>query len=451
MKKVLLALPLVAGASWAGSTYYAGTQAQPAYEKLLANLNQAAGGAFILDMSDYQAGFTDSVAITNVKLMHTDQPSLFQLKHHISHSPVGTDPEGARFSASSISTTLNMDTIADIEIREALAKFDEGKPFTLFTDVGFNGDVTSSLMINALSMDYEDGNIAFEGGRYDAFSSNGKIDVSGYLGTLGLDNGSGALFNIAQSSAEFDLLQVAEGVYTGEQQIKFPSISFNDPESSVSVRLQDIVFNSSTSLNVDKIDTESEISIAGIDAPIPLNSMVLDTKLKGVSMEGLANYMTAWNEVMRMSAEDATHSIDDIEQQMTTAYKALLTPGSRFTSEVTLTNDGGDVTGEVGVVFLGDGTQSGIDNMNTLADVLQAIAINLDLEADSAAIDLTPAAMFMMHPMAQQYIRVNGSKYNTNVLVADLMLTVNGDQQPLVNYLGDSLYEPLDFSAAADY
>ena len=56
-----------------------------------------------------------------------------------------------------------------------------------------------------------------------------------------------------------------------------------------------------------------------------------------------------------------------------------------------------------------------------------------------------------MHPMAQQYIRMDGGKYSSNIAVADLMLTINGDQQPLEYYLGESLYEPLDFSAMSDY
>lgn len=451
MKKILLALPLVAGASWAGSTYYAGTQAQPAYEKLLADLNQAAGGAFVLEMSDYQAGFTESVATTNVKLMHTDQPSLFQLKHQINHSPVGSDPEGARFSASNIATTLNRDTISDEDVRDFIAKFDDGRPFILYTDVGFNGDVTSSLQISSLSMDYENGTINFDGGRYEAFSDNGKVDVSGYLGQLALDNGSGALFTMAQSSAELDLLQVAAGVYTGDQQFTLPSITYNDSSSGIVVGVEDISFNSSASLHGDKLDTESVVSVAKIDAPVPLNSMVWDSRLNGLSLEGLEQYLTAWNDVMRMATADETYDIEEIESQMMNAYKGLLTPGSKFTNKITMTNDGGDVVGDIGIVFHGDGTPSGIDNMTTVADVLQSIVINLDLDADTAAIDLTPAAMFMMHPMAQQYIRMDGGKYSSNIAVADLMLTINGDQQPLEYYLGESLYEPLDFSAMADY
>jgi len=35
MKKLLLALPVVAGVSWAGTSYYAGVEAESAYDQLL--------------------------------------------------------------------------------------------------------------------------------------------------------------------------------------------------------------------------------------------------------------------------------------------------------------------------------------------------------------------------------------------------------------------------------
>ena len=40
MKKLLAVLPLVAGASWAGTTYYSGSQTRDAYDQLLAQLGQ---------------------------------------------------------------------------------------------------------------------------------------------------------------------------------------------------------------------------------------------------------------------------------------------------------------------------------------------------------------------------------------------------------------------------
>ena len=449
MKKVLLALPLVAGASWAGSTYYAGTQAQPAYEKLLADLNQAATGVFILEAADYSAGFTESVATTNVKFMHTDEPVLFQLQHDINHSPVGTDPEGARFSASSITTTLLTESLGSEDIQQFFTSFDSGEPFTLYTDVGFSGNVTSDLQLSALSMDFEDGSINFEGGRFDAVSDSGKIDVSGILGKLSVDNGSGALVNVAESNAQFDFLRVASSVYTGEQQITFPEVSFTDAAMGSTVTFTNSVISSTTSLNGDKLDSETNLSVAMIESPLPLNSLSWDANVNGLSVDGLENYTTTMNRIMTMSQEG--QEVGNLEVELMNAYKGLLTPGARFSNKMTVTNDGGDVIGDMGVKFNGDGSANGLDNMVTVADVLQAIVINLDLEADTAAIDLTPAAMFMMHPMAQQYIRNDGDRYTSNISVADLMLTVNGDQTPLESYLGDKLYEPMDFSAMADY
>ena len=450
MRKVLLALPLVASASWAGSTYYSGTQAQPAYEKLLADLNQAASGVFILESASYSAGFTESFATTNVKFMHTDQPMLFQLRHDINHSPVGSDPQGARFSASSITTTLAADSLQNQEIKEVLNKFDGGQPFTLYTDVGFTGNVTTDLHLHSLSMDYEQGNISFDGGRFEATSDSGKIDVSGVIGQIAMDNGVGDLVHIAESNAQFDLQRVATGIYTGEQRITFPDITFTDTAMGSTISIAKSVLSSVASLNGDNVDSKSSFSVAEIQSPLPLNGFSWDGRISGLSLNGLENYTNSMNRIMRMP-EDGNVDAEAIEAELMAAYKGLLNPGAEFTSEIVVTNDGGNVNGDFGIKFNGDGSVSGIDNMQTLADVLQAISINLDLQADTAAIEMTPAAMFMMHPVAQQYITSDGSKYSSNISVADLMLSVNGVQQSLEYYLGDELYEPLDLSSIADY
>ena len=450
MKKVLLALPLVAGASWAGSTYYAGTQAQPAYEKLLADLNQAATGVFVLEAENYTAGFTESTATTNVMFMHVDQPVLFQLQHEINHSPVGTDPEGARFSASSITTTLLTDALHNADLQEFFTRFDGGKPFVMYTDVGFSGNVTTDLQLSSLSMEYEDGSINFEGGRYEGISDSGKIDVNGMLGKISLDNGSGRLINIAESSANFDLLRVASGVYAGDQKITFPDISFTDVALGSTVTITDTLISSSTEINGDTLDSETNVSVAMIDSPLPLNSLSWDASVRDLSINGLENYTTTMNRITTYSHEN-TYDVSNLEIDLMSAYKGLFTPGMRFSNTMTFTNDGGDVVGNIRFKFNGDGSASGLDNVVTGADLLQAIVINLDLEADAAAIDLTPAAMFMMHPMAQQYIRNDSGKYTSNISVADLMLSINGEAQPLEMYLGQELYEPLDLSAMADY
>lgn len=451
MKKLLLALPLVAGASWAGSTYYAGTQAQPAYEKLLANLNEAAAGVLTLENHEYNAGFTHSTAITNVQLAGLPEPVLIQLKHEIQHTPVGADPQGARFSASSIVTTLQQDAIDDEFITELLAGFDGSEPFVLYSDVSFTGNVNSDLQLSKLSMESDAGNFSFNGGRFETTTHENKIDISGVVGQFDFEDSQGNSVTIAESITKFDLLQIGKGLYTGDQLMKFPSMSLTSEMQGFDVKIEDIVFDSVTTLEGDDINSTTSLSVAAINSPLPLNSLDWEFALSGLPVKGFEKYMSTMNKLGSMQSEDWPDS-STVEAELQEAFTGLLSPGTNVTNKLVLTNDGGDVIGDINVSFLGDGSATGLDTMTTVGDLLRAITVNVDLDADAPAIDLTPAAMFMMHPMAQQYIVSDGQKYSSTISVANLMLDVNGDLQPLDFMLGDTLEQPLDFSSAmADY
>ena len=183
MRKLLLALPLVASASWAGTTYYAGTQTQPAYDKLISQLNEFK--PFTVESEQYNAGFLTSTAVT--KVMNSagpDAKTLFRLQHVIDHSPVGVDGNGARVGASTIHTTLMVDEYSQ-DVVEALAAFDNQQPFEIFTRVGMSGEVTNDLVINPFSVNHEGAQASFEGGHYTIFSNdNGAISGSGTMGAI---------------------------------------------------------------------------------------------------------------------------------------------------------------------------------------------------------------------------------------------------------------------------
>ncbi len=446
MKKVLLALPLVAGASWAGSTYYSGTQAQPAYEKFVSELNAATVESFVLDVAEYDAGFTTSTAVTNVRLYGEPDAVLFQLKHDIQHSPIGSDSQGARFSASSITTTLVKDKIESNEVLQIIASFDSGEPFVLYTDVEFTGDLVSDLQLHSLDWrSDDDGAISFEGGRFKATSAGGKIDISGVLGAIDVSDDAGNVLTVAESTSKFDLLQVANGVFTGDQSIVFPSVEFKG-EMGIEFSLIDAVLDSVAALDGDKVNTSMGLSVAKISSPLPLNSVDWEIDVNGLSVKGLENYVTAVNDIVN------TTDTGDISAQLKEAYTGLITPGVDVINKLILTNDGGDIVGDINLSFLGDGTASGMDSIATVGDLLESMKFSVTLDADQPAIELTPAAMFMMHPMAQQYIVNEGDKYTADIHIANLMLDVNGNIQPLSQLIGDQLNTPLDFlSAMADY
>jgi uncharacterized protein YdgA (DUF945 family) len=86
---------LVAGASWAGASYYAGAQTQSGYEQLLLQLNELK--PFTLVNEEYYAGVANSTAITKVmESTAADAKVLFRLHHAINHSPIGMNDSGVR-------------------------------------------------------------------------------------------------------------------------------------------------------------------------------------------------------------------------------------------------------------------------------------------------------------------------------------------------------------------
>ena len=452
MKKLLLALPLVAGASWAGSTYYAGTQAQPAYEKLLSDLNETAAGLFVLETDQYTAGFTQSTAITNVKLQGLPEPVLLKLQHDIQHTPIGSDPKGARFSASSITTTLLQDNIENEALRRIVASFEGGEPFVLYSDVAFNGNVTSDLQLNKITTATDSGTFSFDGGRYESTSHNDQIIISGVLGQINFKDISGNGVTIARSTSNFDLVSVAQGVYTGEQLVTFPSVQLKSEMWGQNISIKDFILDSSSNVNGETLNTKTGLAIASIDSPLPLNSVDWTFELEGLSVNGLERYIAEMNRLSELDDSDWNNNPSAFEANIKDAFAGLLSPGTVFTNKLTLSNDGGDVISDMNVSFPGDGSGSGLDSVATVRDLLQSVTVDLALNADAPAIDMTPAAMFMMHPVAQQYIVTDGQTYTSTINIADLMLDINGNLQSLEPMLGSQLDMPLDFSSAmADY
>lgn len=445
MKKLLLALPLVAGGAWAGSTYYAGSQAQPAYEKLVAELNTAASQALVLEVAEYNAGFTQSTALTNVMVHGYPDQVLFQLKHDIQHTPIGSDPEGARFSASSITTTLAKAASDAGEFDELFQHFDGGQPFVLYTDVGFTGDTTSDLQISAANWaEDEAGSVSFAGGRFNITAIGDKVDVHGVLGAFDLTNSdNGAVITIAESTTNLDLFKVGKGVYTGNQSVVFPSMALTD-ETGGYYSVSDIVFDTVSSLVGDTIDSTMEFSVAQIESPMPVSSASWEMGVRGVPLEALEDYIEAVGDLEQLIASEA--GMDALFK----AYSGLIAPGVKFDNKLTVNNEGGDIVADVKFSFIGDGSADGLSLVSTVGDLIETVSVNVILDADAAAIDMTPAAMFMMHPMAQQYIIASSDKYSSNIHVANLMLDINGNMQPIRQLLGDGLDEPVDFLSLVD-
>ena len=183
MKKVLFALPLFAGAAWAGSTYLSSTQSRQAYEQLLATLNGRETLRF--ESESYDSGFSSSSAVTRVLAGTGDEQRLILKLHHaIDHSPVSIGDGESRLSAARIVTTLHREQDEDSEATTAaldpcsenspqfLDGFGDAEPFTATTDISFTGESSNTIVISPYALDIDGGQLAFDG-------ADMRIDITG--------------------------------------------------------------------------------------------------------------------------------------------------------------------------------------------------------------------------------------------------------------------------------
>jgi len=447
MKKLLFALPLVAGASWAGTTMYSGNQTQKGYDDLVAQLDQLS--TFAVVSESYNAGFINSTAIT--KVMSSSSPDakvLFRLQHAIDHSPIGFDDSGARIGASTIVTTLVTDDMSE-EARDFLGRFDTGEVFVLNSQLGLSGTSSNEFVLNKLLIKEDGDRLDFQGGNYQFdYDSNGKLTGQGQTGSLNVSTADAVELVVSASTATYDLDWVSKGVYTGTQEYKIPSITVSQPDAGIDVSLNDVLMDSETRIEDGKIASEASFNVADLKSPLPLNAAKIGFEMDGFALAGLQSYLQMTSSLMTSSIdEDADPTV--LMEQLTDAYKKLFNPGTSLGYSVSLSNDGGDMDGNVKATFIGDGSTSGSDHMATLGDLLRAMTGELQFNADAAALEQTPAAMFLNDPSVGAYVQNDGEKYRSTIKVADLVVDINGEPLSLELMFGDMLAMPLDLSFLA--
>lgn len=442
MRKLLLLLPLVAGASWAGTTYYSGSQTQPAYDKLLSQLNQMK--PFTVVSEEYNAGFMQSTAITKVTVSSAeDAEVLFRLKHVIDHSPVGVDAAGTRVGANSVMTTLMIEDMPG----EISAGFNGEEPLVLHTRVNMSGDTVNELDIAKFSLQEDGESFEFGGGNYQITSdAAGRVFGEGILQAISITDDVGTKINVAASPTVIDLQRVSESIYSGEYSISFPSIVVSAPATGMEFDIKDIKLSSASQIEAGLYSGDAALVVGSLQSPLPVNSASWTFSMHDFSLDGLQKFNDTVQSLSVMDPDSLSEQAqEDVVASVVDAYKSLITPGIGIKNEIKATNDGGDMSLLTAIQFKGDGSVSGTENMFTVRDLLQALTANVVLDADAAAVNQTPLAMMMMHPIASQYVLDDGVKYKSDIKVADLILDANGDPQSLEMMLGGMLETPLDF------
>lgn len=446
MKKLLLALPLVAGASWAGSTYYSGAQTEAAYNRLLEQINT--NKAFVVKSTEYKAGIMESTAITEVRSAEaTDQDIQFSLKHQINHSLVSVAPENPRFGAASIVTTLLVDDNSSDDFKEFLKSFDSGEPFVATTEVAVDGATNSEIKINAFDHSEDDTTIKSSASIINVTTAaDGNVTGDATLDNFMFMDGEDKHADLSKLAMTFNASKLE-----GEEKISpyFYDLNFAlniDQTTVLDDGEQVMVFEGiSYVLNQDLSSDEQSVKVnMGVDslgiASTPLKSFDLAIAISGFSINDLMNNETFYKEFkISNKPEELLFSKEGIE-----ILRATFPPDTKMSIALDAVSTDGNGNAAVDLWMAGNGSDDGYTGIATTGDLAKLIAGTALINVDKSAVMNTPLGGMLEHPMAQAYLTVSEDKVTLNASLDKLVLKLNEQIIPLELLAGDMLNIPLE-------
>lgn len=439
MKKLLIAIPLVVGASWAGASYYAGTQTQSGYDQLLAQLNEFK--PFTLVNEQYYAGVANSTAITKVMdSTSADATVLFRLHHAISHSPIGLNDNGVRVGAATIVTTLVKDDALPAGFIAAIDGFTNAEPFLMNTEVGFDGASVHQFLVSPYQRQYDEINVMFDGIDYTSSIKGDSFVGAGTIGKLSVTDDDTEM-NLSAGAINMDLTRISQAMFTGTYGIAFDSLSLAGDNIPSIIDLKAIGLTSDTKIIDGLLDSSAAFLVGDITSPLPINSAGIDFSINGISITGMEKTVEQISQIPMLDMMEM--SDPEVVMAVLESYKSMIGPGASIDYGFNVSNDGGDAELNYGLSVADAASPNypagGFNSASTVRDVLNMLKFEAHFKADVAAIDQTPLAMFMGAPQAQQYIVSDGVNYTADLTVTDLIVDINGNPMSLELMVGEML------------
>lgn len=442
MKKLLFALPLIAGASWAGTTYYSGAQTEPAYNRLLEQLNNTE--IFVLKSAEYKAGFTTSTAITEVRLNDETKPDvLFRLKHEINHSPVSIVPENARFGAANIITTLITDGY-DNEDQAMLQFFDTGEPFVMDTDVAIDGGTTTKLKVNAFSKRDEELNLSTNGAIINVVTTSaGVVSGDGLISDIEVTDNEHMNFKMAGNKLNF-VYEKIENLFFNlkfDMNIEEMIVSDSSMSNQELFRLDNAHYTINQQLSQSSPYIKQTVGIANLTTDlVPLKSLDFNTEIAGFSIDYLLANANAFKNLKTGNDVEAWLQT----QEFVTMMRETLVPDTSLSLETNAATTEGNADAAIKLWFAGNGSADGYTGMATTGDLARAIAGTASIKADKSALMSTPLGEMLNDPIAQIYLKITNDTVSVDAKLQELLLTINEQILPIELMAGELLQMPLE-------
>jgi len=415
MKRILIAFPLLAGASGAasvaGTSQFAGSQTKIYYDELLVDLNATFGWQFINER--YDIGLTHSQAVTRV--MGCDAVELFSLHHDISHAALSYTHDGLALGSVNINTSLHEQQVFSDEIMSIFGKAD---PFQLFTQVSFNGDIRNSLTINDIHYKNDDIQISWTGLTLQAVRNGRKVDGGGSLGSLVIsEESTGSLVSTQASHFDFDLNHQGSWVYTGDSKLRINGLTLVDRNLPAPVVVGSVQFASSSGISAAIIDGVVQMDVNSVHSPWAIDNAFVKWGFGGVKLEGLYQ-LTSANTFSLASPGNV--------------LSAMFEPGAFVKNTVSLAGGDGELNAGLKVGLKQDNVNAkALPTIATGRDLLDWLIFEADFKADAPIMANSPLAQLLGSGPLNDHFTVKNKLVSSTVELDGTSLLVNDAVLPL--------------------
>jgi len=443
VKKLLLVLPLLGVAGWAGATMYAGQETQSAYDQLLNQLRVQHG--LQVEPMEYEKNFLSSRIKTIVNKSNGQYDSVddlpeplrslsssFVLVHDIEHGPVVLS-NGLKALAGRIKTTVDMDSL-DPEFAQA---WKQGcaceEPVVLQSEITLQGEY--SHVFDVASIDWSDGDshVSFGGihseSRVDTDSRATSVGQTGVL-SMQFD---GSHINVAAGQWQLLGREAIKNIIVGDATFTLPSINIDNAGKNTA--LSEVKVELKSDLSNGNINSYADFSAGTLSTPMAsFNDTHLDLEVNGISAETFTESM-----------EGLSHLNRDIDQhavELLEIYHNFIQPGLELKYGLRGENANGGAF-DAGIA-LSYAPEAGIsfDNMQTVGDLLTAIEAKASVKLDDTLLSQLPGDADQ-NPMLHSIFNRTSDGYSLNAHLLDGSAELNGNPFPLTMMFAEQLAQPL--------
>ena len=453
MKSLIVTLALIAGAIWAGTSYFAGAQSKSGYEQFLSQTTAIKPFAF--EKESFEQGLTTSRAVTVVK--ESSAPGaeiLLRLAHDINHSSVQLDDNSPSIGTATIRTTLvdgsinsKYDTIKNI--------FSVDEPIEITTRAGVSGHIASEIKVNTLTFSLGGSETAIvEETRFTLTNNNSRIVGDGVLGATTLTAADGSSTAISPSIVSFDLAN--EQIQTSDYQVlvKTPELTAQTPYQNTPITATGLQLGINADVDGEQIDYSAFIDIDALDIgstpttdTAPVTSGTLEIAGNNFNIQAIRDFhdfletqsASGQKTLIQKLTGDGPVKFSEAYLQK---FAELATKNIELGFNLDLNNAAGNAHAKFNLVFIGDQSETGRDMLVSVGDLVNAIKIEADLVADKAALALTPDIDVMQSPSAQFVFEDQGDQWVSKLETSGLSADLNGEIYPFFELFGGVLEIP---------